>query len=686
MAAPPSASASWFTFTAKGDDRADISIHDEIGYGEGSGRLFLDRLKGLGKNASVHLSIHSPGGSVLDGWAIFNALEQHEGRITARVTGFAGSMASVILMAADEIEIPENGWIMIHNPTAGVWGEASEMVDMAATLEKIQGGIVKAYAKRTGIEEGEVADLMAHTTFMDGAEAVERGFADTLLEPVKAVALADEWREKLPKNTLPDGLVFGSQPTPPEPKPEPQGQTGPKPEATASNPPISTPTPIAMSNPAPSVDPGAEINIKDLLAQDKPRRDDIKAIGAKFKLPEAKIDHAIENGVTVADFRASVLEDFDPQAFTPKVDAKQLSGAAKVGDASAKGYSLFKAISEATKGGGETGALTGLEREVQDELEKKYQNATGESAKGILIPAEFWNFGPQIKNAATVGTGTSGGNTVETEMQGLTDYLKDYSILPRLGVTVFRDAQGNLTFPRSTAGYSGTWDAETDTISNADATFAANLTLTPKRVGAGTAVSKMLLAQSSVDFEAWVRSELQYAIATAVDRAAIKGGGGDAPTGVLSASGTDAYAWQSGSAAWTNIVAQIKDYRDNKAPLERAQWLADLNTWESWMGTQIAASTGRFIIDQNPRDGAYTVAGRPFHEHSDVTADKVILADWSRLFVAMWGGIMLTVDPYSKKTSGQVELYAETFADCGVLQPNSFVIGDDGTAHNGALS
>ena len=255
-----------------------------------------------------------------------------------------------------------------------------------------------------------------------------------------------------------------------------------------------------------------------------------------------------------------------------------------------------------------------------------------------------------------------------------------------MGATIFRDCQGNLEFPRSTAGYTGTFDAETDTIANADATFAANLVLTPKRVGAGTAVSKQLLAQSSVDFEAWVRGELQYGIASAIDRAAITGAGGDAPTGVLNASGTDAYTWNSANALWTNIVDQIADYRDNNAPLAAASWLTDTSVWASWYKTQLADSTATFVIEEDVNNNGYTVAGRPFCEHTDVTAGKVILADFSQLFVALWGGIQLTYDPYSQKKAGQVELYAETFADVGLLQPNSFVIGDDGTANAGALS
>lgn len=659
---------SWYSIQAKGSE-AKISIHDEIGLYGVDAKTFMSELDSLEGISAINLSIHSPGGDVIEGWAMYNKLAEHPAHITAKVEGFAGSMASVILMAADHITIPENAFVMIHNPWAGVMGDAQDMLDMADSLEKIQKAIVSAYVARTGLPEEEVSELMARETWMDGNEAAEKGFADEVTKAFKAAACAETWRDKLPKN-LPQGLVFGAPEVEAE---QPAKETPEQPQNKPQEPTITMSEPVKADE--------KKVSIKDALAADKPRRDEITAIGARFGVDESEVKNAIENGVELDAFKDSVINNF--VAPEPKINADALQDAARVNAPEAKDYSLFKAIQQHVN----EGRLDGLEKEVQDELASKYRNATGKVADGLLIPAEYWNASSaRPQNAATVGTGTSGGNTVETEMQGLTDYLKDYSILPRVGATIFRDSVGNLEFPRSTAGYSGTWDAETDTISNADATFAANLTLSPKRVGAGTAVSKQLLAQSSVDFEAWVRSELQYGIATAVDRAAITGAGGDAPTGVLSASGTDSYAWQAGNALWTNIVDQIADYRDNNAPLANATWLTDTSVWANWYKTQLADSTGKFVIEENPNNMGYTVAGRPFYEHTDVTAGNVIMGDFSRLFVAMWGGIQLTYDPYSQKKSGQVELYAETFADCGLLQPNSFVIGDDGTAHAGSLS
>jgi HK97 family phage major capsid protein len=441
-----------------------------------------------------------------------------------------------------------------------------------------------------------------------------------------------------------------------------------------------------MSEPQPAPEKAPEApSIKDILAQDKPRRDEIKAIGARFKLAEKEVSKAIEDGTDLEQFRAHVLENFDAQAFSPVPNPDKLDASGSVGSPEAKNYSVFKAIKEMRA----NGSVSGLEKEVQDELSQRYRNATGDVPSGLLIPGEWLsaNASGGIRNAATVGTGTSGGNTVATEMQSLTDYLKDYSILPTVGASIFRDSEGNLEFPRSTAGYSGSWDAETDTIANADAVFAANLTLSPKRVGAGTAISKQLLAQSSTDFESWVRGELLYAIGSAVDRAAITGtGASDQPTGLLSASGTGSYTWVTGTSAWENIIAQWKVLRAANCPMRSVAWLFDENVRADWSGTPKVANASAFIYEQVGNAMSGSVYGFPAYDHTDMTANKVVVGDFSQLVLAQWGGIELVVDPYSKKTSGQVELYAQTFADVGVRQPGAFVIGNDGTDHAGAIA
>lgn len=206
-------SKTWYRIQAKSDKpkAAEISIHDEIGLWGISASAFMRDLRGMGELDEIHLSIHSPGGDVLDGWAIYNSLKNSKAKITARVEGLAASMASVILMAADTVEIPTNAYVMIHNPWGLAVGDAEEMRETADLLDKLGNGLVNAYTSRTGNSEKDVRAWMDAETWMDGKEAVERGFADKLLDGVALSARAFDNRKF---KMTPQSLQANSETTP----------------------------------------------------------------------------------------------------------------------------------------------------------------------------------------------------------------------------------------------------------------------------------------------------------------------------------------------------------------------------------------------------------------------------------------------------------------------------------------
>jgi len=204
----------WYQIKAKANNpkSAEVSIHDEIGLWGISASAFMRDMRALGELDEIHLSIHSPGGDVLDGWAIYNSLKNSKARITARVEGLAASMASVILMAADEVEIPENAYVMIHNPWGFAVGDAEEMRETADLLDKLGNGLVSAYTSRTGNDEKAIRAWMDAETWMDGKEAVERGFADKLLDGVAMSARAFDTRKF---RMTPTSIQSSSETTPP---------------------------------------------------------------------------------------------------------------------------------------------------------------------------------------------------------------------------------------------------------------------------------------------------------------------------------------------------------------------------------------------------------------------------------------------------------------------------------------
>lgn len=117
---------SWFRMKASGERSADIYIFDEIGYWGVSARQFASTLKALGELDHINLHIHSPGGDVFDGIAIYNLLNSHPASKTVYIDGLAASMASVIAMVGNPIIMPENAMMMIHYPSHCLMGTHEE--------------------------------------------------------------------------------------------------------------------------------------------------------------------------------------------------------------------------------------------------------------------------------------------------------------------------------------------------------------------------------------------------------------------------------------------------------------------------------------------------------------------------------------------------------------------------------
>jgi len=181
----------WYQIKALATGHAEIVIYDEIGYWGKSAADFISELKALGDVTQIDLRINSPGGEVFDGHAIYNLLKGHPARVTAYVDGIAASIASIIMLAADEIVMPQNALVMIHDPVVAAHGDAEALRKAADVLEKLRNILLAAYVSRTGSSEADVSGWMTNETWFTAEEALAAGLADTVIEPVKAAAVFD---------------------------------------------------------------------------------------------------------------------------------------------------------------------------------------------------------------------------------------------------------------------------------------------------------------------------------------------------------------------------------------------------------------------------------------------------------------------------------------------------------------
>lgn len=156
-----------------------VELYDEIGYWGVTAKDFRDQLKTI--SGDFTLRINSPGGDVFDGIAIFNDLIAHKGKVKVEIAGIAASIASVIAMAGDTIEIAPNAFVMIHNAWTFAFGNRHDLEEVAAVLGQIDEAIARTYVGRTKVGIRAVKDMMDGETWLGSAAAIDKGFADRLM-------------------------------------------------------------------------------------------------------------------------------------------------------------------------------------------------------------------------------------------------------------------------------------------------------------------------------------------------------------------------------------------------------------------------------------------------------------------------------------------------------------------------
>lgn len=200
----PAALDRWNSSVKSAADDSDntISILDPIGedwFGDGvTAKRISAALRNIGKK-DVVVSINSPGGDYFEGLAIYNLLREHPAKVTVKIVGIAASAASVIAMAADEVQIARAGFIMIHNTWVVAVGDRHALRDVADWLEPFDVTATDIYAARTGLDEKEIGRMLDRETWIGGADAVDKGFADSLLSADEVESTANQSLDSQPK-------------------------------------------------------------------------------------------------------------------------------------------------------------------------------------------------------------------------------------------------------------------------------------------------------------------------------------------------------------------------------------------------------------------------------------------------------------------------------------------------------
>ncbi len=129
---------------------------------------------------TIHLRIDSPGGEIFAAQAMAQIIREHAAHTIAHIDGLAASAASWVALAADEVVISPGGMIMIHNSQTMSYGDARDLKDTAALLEKVDGILVATYVEATGQDAQQITDWMDAETWFSAEEALLYKFADRI--------------------------------------------------------------------------------------------------------------------------------------------------------------------------------------------------------------------------------------------------------------------------------------------------------------------------------------------------------------------------------------------------------------------------------------------------------------------------------------------------------------------------
>ena len=372
-------------------------------------------------------------------------------------------------------------------------------------------------------------------------------------------------------------------------------------------------------------------------------------------------DDAIRQGMTLAQFRGALLDkiadkplDVADVELTPKEERQ---------------YSLINAIRSA-----QTGRFDGFEREVSEELAKRY----GKEPRGFYVPQSIF------KRDLTVGTDSAGGFLKPTDHLGgeFIDALRANLVTSSLGARMMQGLKGDVAIPALNAKTAVGFVAENNAPGSEGAPTFRQVTMSPKTLVQYVDISRKLSMQSDPSVEQVIRDDLTRQFAAKIDEVAIEGGGSNEPTGITQTSGIGSVAigTNGGAITYAALVDLEKEVAIDNALGGSLAYLTNPKVIGEMRQTSRQASgvEGNFILNDSNTVLGYNVASTTLVP-SDLTkgtssgvCSAVIFGNFNDLMIGMFGGLDVLVDPYTGSSTGATRIAMYQDVDVAVRHAESF--------------
>lgn len=377
----------------------------------------------------------------------------------------------------------------------------------------------------------------------------------------------------------------------------------------------------------------------------------------------------ISEGKTPEEFQRALLDKMNERISKP---LSEQSRSAEIGmdQRDLRRYSLLRVVRamapNATRTDREAAAF---EFECSEAAQRQY----GREARGVMIPADVLSRGFNAGGAANTPAGaTSGANLVATELLSgsFIEMLRNRTTIMRLG-SVMGGLVGNVDIPKQTGGATAYWLGE-----GADATegtpTVGQISLSPKTVAAYTDITRQLAMQSSPDAESIVLRDLRNALSQAIDYAGYYGSGAsNQPKGLKNYSGINAKDFAAANPTYAELVEMESLIAADNADVDSMGYVVNAMMRGALKTTQKFSGTNGAPV----WEPGNTVNGYRAEVTNQVANGDVFFGNFADLVVALWGGLDLTVDPYSLSKSGGLRLVVFQSVDFVLRRVESICYG-----------
>jgi HK97 family phage major capsid protein len=418
---------------------------------------------------------------------------------------------------------------------------------------------------------------------------------------------------------------------------------------------------ITMENKDINLDEVRSQTIDEAKAEFKRNSKEIIDLAARHNKRDLA-DKAIADGISVEEFRGVLLENISNN--TPLETPSDI-GMTKE---EVREFSLVKAIrAMANPADRKAQEDAAFEFECSAEAARQY----GKDAQGIMLPAEVL----RTWSKRDINTGDDSTLIAEDYRGGdFIDVLRNSSSVLAAGATTLQGLQGNVVIPKKTAASSAGWIATEGNAASESEFTSGSVTMTPKVVGAFTDATRLLLQQSSLDIENLIRDDLTKSIATAIDLGALAGSGSSGqPTGIKNTSGINTTTFAAANPTFAEIIAMESEVANDNGLVGNLGYICKPSDYGTLKTTSKDSGSGMFVVEPDGRMNGYNVV-----RSNQVTAGDFYFGNFADLLVGFYGGLDITVDPYSLSNTGSIRIVALQTMDVAVRHAVSFCVSNDG--------